>query len=235
MNLVYCGCSSLFLIQIINSFRASFELIHITDTSMASSVVIPLDIIVSAIDDHDHRSLKSCALVSSSFLLPCRKRLFSSISLRSERACQRLHQFLVENPVIQADGRFRVQKSHSSLISDLRLFYCLKSFYMWHASNWNDFSSELKYALSTIIHTSTIKTPHFSKLVNIPTSLLQGTHLTKLTLWSISPLDLFDFKGNQPRLVLASSEGVPNTVIDHCEWGFCLAPNTSFSTPGYPR
>src|ERR1700733_9827723 len=107
-------------------------------------------------------------LVSSSFLLPSRKLLFSKISLRlGHQASQRLHQFLVENPVVQSFVRSiainqnwgsntsesHLEMNHTSLI--LRLpFRCLESFSinMWYYPlNWNDFSSELKDALSTII------------------------------------------------------------------------------------
>jgi hypothetical protein len=161
---------------------------HIT---MANSVAIPQDIIDTIIDavGDDTRSRKKCALVSSSFFLPSRKHLFSKISLRLGRkggqVCQRLHQFFVENPVIQSfvrsiainqDWGCQTSESHlqlnsTSLIAILQLpFYCLESFsvnMMWYPLNWNDFSSELKDALSTIIHLSTLKTVYLEK-VNLP-------------------------------------------------------------------
>jgi hypothetical protein len=113
---------------------------------MANSVVIPQDIIDKIIetvdDDRDIRLLKECTLVSSSFLLPSRKRLFSRIYLRSDQiSCQRLQQFFVENPVILPSvrsitlnwGYWESEASYflndTSLIAILRLpFCCLESF-----------------------------------------------------------------------------------------------------------
>ena len=73
---------------------------------------IPQDIIDNVIaavasgDDFDDKQLlKKCALVSSSFLLPSRKRLFSKISLRGESCCEEIYQFFIRNPVIQSSVR----------------------------------------------------------------------------------------------------------------------------------
>ena len=49
----------------------------------------------------DTQLLKQCSLVSSSFLLPSRKHLFSRISITKDENCQGIHQFLVQNPVGQ--------------------------------------------------------------------------------------------------------------------------------------
>jgi hypothetical protein len=88
--------------------------------------------------------------------------------------------------------------------------------------NWNDFSSELKDALSTIISSSTLKTLHLDKVLNVPIMLFHGIHLTKLGLSSLSPND---FDGEQSRLLTpAALEGVAttasHTVIDQCVWKF---------------
>jgi len=64
---------------------------------------IPQDIIdhVIAAVGHDEHLLKQCALVSSSFLRPSRKKLFSQIILSGwDETSQRLHQVLIQNPVI---------------------------------------------------------------------------------------------------------------------------------------
>ncbi|KIL56631.1 hypothetical protein M378DRAFT_172518 [Amanita muscaria Koide BX008] len=205
---------------------------------MASSVAIPQDIInniIEAVGD-DSLLLKNCALVSSSFLLPSRKRLFSQIYLRNDQACQRLYQFLAEDPVIQSFVRsiaitYRTSKSHlqlnrTSLIAILRLtFCCLESLSIdikigMHPSNWNDFSSELKDALSTIIHSPTLKTLYLTE-VSVPIMLFHGIHLTKLVLHSL----LFnDLDGEQSSLLTsATSEGVA-TTIDQCVWTFDTVP-----------
>jgi hypothetical protein len=43
---------------------------------------------------------------------------------------------------------------------------------MWDPSNWNDFSSGLKDAISTIIHSPTLKTLYLNRFgVDVPLSL----------------------------------------------------------------
>ena len=74
---------------------------------MAKSLEIPQDIIdnvIAAVGD-DKCLLQKCALVSSSFLLPTRKQLFSRITLSSDRNCQGINQFLIQNPIIQSDRK----------------------------------------------------------------------------------------------------------------------------------
>ena len=128
---------------------------------------------------------KSCKqsvilLMSSSFLLPSRKHLFSELTLRRDHACQRLHQVFVENPVVQSFVKSITimpyePLNYTSLIAVLRLpFCCLESFSiignnLWTPLNWNVFSSELKDALSTVIHLSTLKP---SALENSPCRLV---------------------------------------------------------------
>ena len=69
-----------------------------------ASLEIPQDIIDSVIAavGEDTRLLKQCALVSSSFLLPSRKQLFSRITLRNDKTCWGIHQFLAQNPILQS-------------------------------------------------------------------------------------------------------------------------------------
>ena len=217
---------------------------------MANSVAIPQDIIdniIEAVDDDD-RLLRKCALVSSSFLLPCRKRLFSSLFLIDDQACQRLYQFLIENPVVQSFVKSIHIASHytasrfplsncTSLIAILRLtFCCLKRFaiYTGNPLNWNDFSSEMKDALSTIIHSSTLQTLDLTR-VNVPITFFGGIHLAKLRLNSLC---LNGLDGKQPSsLTPAASEGettASHTVLEECEWNF-FSPvrGTRFSTSLY--
>jgi hypothetical protein len=221
---------------------------------MAISVEIPQDIIVSIIaavdDDYDGiRLLKTCALVSSSFLLPSRKRLFSRLNLQSEHACQTIHQFLAKNPVVQSfvrsitvDWGYRttpLQMNRTSLFCFLRLsFCCLESFSITlrSRSNWSDFSGELKGALLTIIYLPTLKILYFAGM-NVPIMLFQGIYLTKLVLHDVLPQ--FDLDCNKPRpLTCAASEGVAtkasHTVIDECVWRFYYPVyGTRFPTPAY--
>jgi hypothetical protein len=211
---------------------------------MAKSVEIPQDIIdnvIEAVGVDDAHFLKQCALVSSSFLLPSRKQLFSTISLENDEKCPGIYQFLVQNPVIQSFVRTIILTKDSSwtpwmygsisIVAILRLpFCCLECFsiignfwnrYPW---NWDGFSSELKDALSNIIHSSTLKTLSLSGIINVPVStlFLHTTHFTTLELESVSPND---FRGaNSSLLTSVALKGVApmafQSVIDRCVWHF---------------
>ena len=203
---------------------------------MAKSVEIPQDIIdsvIAAVGD-DARLLKKCALVSSSFLLPSRKHLFSRITLKSDQTCQGIHQFFVQNPVIQSFVRSislaNMEHKNSewmdgstSLLAFLRLpFPCLEHFsiqlrnlwrynswvrlYLVSPWNWDSFSSELKDVLSNIVHLPTLKTLTLKGIPKVPiTSFLQNVHLTTLELHSRSPNHFGD--ENSSSLTLAASKG----------------------------
>ena len=186
--------------------------------------------------------LKKCTLVSSSFLLPSRKQLFSRIYLRSDQTCQGIHQFLVQNPVIQSFVRtitleqmfsfgseFSEWMGGTSLLAILRLpFCCLERFsiivsrVVSNPWNWNNFSSELKDALLNITLSSTLKTISLRGITRVPiTFFLHIVHLTTLELHSISPNDIvgensssLTSKGMSPM----ASQTVP--VIDRCVWRF---------------
>jgi hypothetical protein len=211
---------------------------------MAKSLEIPQDIIdnvIEAVGD-DKRLLQQCALVSSSFLLPTRKQLFSRITLSSYRKCQGIHQFLVQNPVIQSFvrtitltedlidywlRRFPAWINSTSLLVILRLPFCrLECFSIdiriWNGEkwDWNSFSSELKDALSNIIHSSTLKTLTLKGIIKVPITLfLRIVHLTTLEL-TLSPNDFCDENSNS--LTRVASKGVApmtsHTVIDRFVW-----------------
>ena len=215
---------------------------------MAKSMDIPQDIIdnvIAAVGD-DKRLLEKYALVSSSFLLPCRKRLFSKISIGSEQSCQRIHQVLVQNPAIQSFVRtIALNEAHmvasfgslnwmngTSLLAILRLRFCfLECFsiitcrdeWVWHPWNWNRFSCEVKEALSNIIHTPTLKTLSLTGVLNVPTTFFcRIVHLTTLELDSLSPND-FVGEDSSSLTRAASKEVAPVTshsVIDRCVWRF---------------
>ena len=226
----------------------------------STMVEIPQDIIDSIIEavGNDTYLLKECALVSSSFLLPSRKYIFSKLSFigRPEQVCnwQRLYQFLVENPVIQSFVRSITIEpdcytlyeplNHPSLIAILRLpFCCLESFSIDNmrtrvSLNWDNFSSELKDTLSTVIHSSTLKTLHLSK-INMPILLFLDINLSKLELTAFL---LRDLGVEQSRLLtLAASKGggaatasLSHTVVDHCVWNFFKPVyGTRFPTSAY--
>jgi hypothetical protein len=215
---------------------------------MAKSVEIPQDIIdnvIAAVGD-DKRLLKQCALVSSSFLLPTRKQLFSRITLKGEIKCQGIHEFLIQNPNFQSfvrtisiplpvemDSSYLRSRSFdwidgTSLLAILRLPFCClerisinRYYFDPNPWNWDSFSSELKDALSNIIHSSSLKTLSLTRLVNVPmTFFLRTVHFTTLELDSI-----YDFASeNLSSLTRADLKGVApmasQTVIDRCVWHF---------------
>ena len=216
---------------------------------MAKSLEIPQDIIdnvIAAVGD-DKCLLQKCALVSSSFLLPTRKQLFSRITLSSDRNCQGINQFLIQNPIIQSFVRditltvdFEIRRpkltnwiNGTSPLAILRLPFCrLECLAIWnpHSSwcrsydswDWNNFSSEMRDALSNIIHSSTLKTLFLEGISKVPITLfLHIVHLTTLTL-TLSPNDFCDENSNS--LTRTASKGVPvasiasNTVVDRFVW-----------------
>jgi len=213
---------------------------------------IPQDIIdsvIAAVGD-DTRVLKECTLVSSSFLLPSRKQLFSKISLKSDKTCRGIYQFLVQNPVIQSSVRAIILTEYidtgirdslfpnwingPSLLAILRLpFCCLESFSImvtnywlpnsWH---WRSFSTELRDALSNIIHSSTLKSLYLTAIIEVPISVyLHIVHLTTLVLHSIAPIDFYvkDSDSNLQTQAASKPEGAliaSHAVIDRCVWRF---------------
>jgi len=199
-------------------------------------MAIPQDIIdtvIAAVGD-DKGVLKQCALVSSSFLLPSRKQIFSEIWLTNDQASQRLHQVLDQNPVIlpfvksiTIGGTVMLNPS-VSLLAVLQLpFRHLEIFSLrpWtgRKSSWkSDFTKELKDVLSNIIHSSTLKTLHLGCL-NVPITLFLGiAHLVKLELVSVC-LDALPNEQPSSLIPTGVSEGVPttsHTKIDQCVWRF---------------
>ena len=197
---------------------------------------IPQDIIdkvIAAVGD-DTRLLKQCTLVSSSFLLPSRKQLFSKVSLENDQFCQGIHEFLVQNPVIMSfvrtisikrkwDPKNTIWINCRSLVAILRLpFSHLECFSIdvWRESDWtwDSFSSELKDAFMNIIHSSTLKTLSLTGITKMPITFLHNIHLMTLELGSISPNDFVDV--NSSSLERVALQGMACTVIDRCVWRF---------------
>ena len=210
---------------------------------------IPQDIIdnvIAAVGD-DSRLLKQCCLVSSSFLFPSRKQLFSRITLKSDLSCQRIHQFLIQNPSIHSSVRAITLTEYidlswgaedhdcrwmnsKSLLAILRLpFSRLECFSIkadlddWGVKpwNWSNFSSEMEDALSNIIHSPNFKTLSLDGITNMPiTFFLNIVHLTTLELHLVSPDD-FRYMNSSSRTCGASmgvAPTAPHPVIDRCMW-----------------
>jgi hypothetical protein len=87
--------------------------------------------------------------------------------------------------------------------------------------NWNSFSSDLKDALSNIVHSSSLKTLYLECITKVPiTFFLYIGHLKTLELRSVSP---DDFRNeNSSSLTSAVSTGVgptaSNVAIERCVW-----------------
>ena len=120
------------------------------------------------------------------------------------------------------NGKFPQWMNGTSLLAILRLpFGCLECFSInlgqcytnpkpW---DWNKFSSELKDALSNIIHSSSLKTLSLRGITKVPiTFFLQIVHLATLELNSLSVDDFFD--DNSSSLTPMTS----HTVIDRFVW-----------------
>jgi len=108
----------------------------------------------------------------------------------------------------------------TSLLAILRLPFCHLEFFEifirreseW---NWNNFSNELKDALSNIIHSSTLRTLYLVGIRKVPITLfLDIVHLTTLDLCSLLPSDFCGEKSSS--LTRAASKG----VIDRCVWQY---------------
>lgn len=200
-----------------------------------STMEIPLDIIdnIIAAVGTDKDVLNQCALVSSSFLLPSRKQLFSSITLGSDEACKGIHQFLVQNPVIQSFVRSIVLRNNNrcrkgsrypswingaSLLAILRLPFCsLEYLAIQDFRHWISISSEVKDALSNIIRSSSLKTLFLDGFYNLPmTFFINIDHLSTLALHRVSPNDFGD-----ENLSLLTGAATTHRVIDRCVW--CLS------------
>ena len=94
----------------------------------------------------------------------------------------------------------------------------------WDVSNrtndfwdWNRFSSELKDAISNIIHSSTLKTLSLDGIINVPITIFQHiVHITTLELLSITAID---FNDENSKKVAPTCMG-SHAVIDQCVWHF---------------
>ena len=220
---------------------------------MAKSVDIPQDIIdnIIAAAGDDKRLLKQCTLVSSSFLLPSRKQLFSRISLPSEQTCQGIYQFLVQNPVIQSfvrtititEDKYLMDSSggpetsewvnhgtSESLLAILRLpFCCLGHFsfivrrddWIWSPWDWNNFRSALKDALSNILVHSSI----------LKTLSLTGItnmpisfflHIVHLTTLELDSLSPYDFGDENSSLLTWAASNRMVPMASHAVIDRCV-------------
>ena len=208
--------------------------------SMAKSlpVEIPQDIIDSVIAaaGEDTRLLKQCALVSSSFFLPSRKQLFSRITLRNDKTCQRIHQIFAQNPILQSsvraitldDGNYGGGKdvdlaTSTALPAFLWLpFCCLECFSIDYPCHWdwNRLSSELKDALSNIIHLSNLKTLSLLGITEVPTAFfLHIFHLTTLELRRPSPIDSgYEISSSPTRSSNGVASKTSQVVVDRLLW-----------------
>ena len=204
------------------------------------SMKIPQEIIdnvIAAVGDDDTHLLKRCSLVSSSFLHPIRKQLFSRVTLESNKSCQEILKFLVQNPVIQSfvsislkymsKSRYAKWMNGKSLLAILRLpLRRLECFSIAvdpiNRMNWNGFRSELQDAILNIINSSTFKTLSLVSFTVPITFFSHIVHLTTLELHSLSPNDFIG--ENSWSLTQADSKrvAISQAMIDRCVWRFSV-------------
>jgi hypothetical protein len=188
---------------------------------MSNPLPIPQDIIDSVIEVVDATStLKKCALVSSSFLLPSRQRLFSDIRLRNETQCKQLYSTLVENAfflsliikltVIKRDYEAKnayfvpnpwFLTSASSLPAILRLPMHRLSVFSLISSplflKWERLSRNFLAALQNIIRLPSLTKLHLSAICGIPIPLLSDVGLVKHLVLKEVYLDIPDIVESQ--------------------------------------
>jgi hypothetical protein len=184
-----------------------------------------IDEIIKAVAT-DKDSLDNCSLVCSSFLLPCRRHRWYAIPIRlAHPECEGYYQLFVENAVLRSFVR-RItiyddnvpgdcyDKWNQFLVAFLRLPFCRLRYlllFLWDI----EFNSELKDAISAIIHSSSFEPVCVSNL-DMPITIFQGIHAEKLY------LNFRDLCRQSAPLTTAASEGGATTathaVVDHCEW-----------------
>jgi hypothetical protein len=155
------------------------------------------------IHPNDRHLIKTCALVSHSFLRPSRKQLFSDIIIGTWVQCENLHLVLTQNPDIRQfvrklkiGGRsYQPLFFEEALLSILQLpLYRLEELVIFSMEPlaWNDLSSEMNDALRDIIRSSTLTNLTLHNSTNVPITLFASlTQLRTLKLIDVK-LDFSD-------------------------------------------
>ena len=215
---------------------------------MAKLVELPqeiIDNIIAAVGDDTHL-LKQCSLVSSSFLRPSREQLFSKISVGNNETCDRIHQFLVQNPDIQSFVRsFTMDNSKSiytewmngkSLLAILRLPFCrLVRFSIisgqydshwdlilntWERKNFLSWDWNCFSGEMKDALSNIMQSPTLKTLCLNGITNLPTTlfnHIAHLTTLELDSLSPSDFCDENSS---SQTRAVSNGVIDHCVWHF---------------
>ena len=167
-----------------------------------------VDNIIGNININEKQNLRRLSLVSRSFLYPSRKRLFAKIALAHREQSQGLLSVLAQHPYIQSSVRhleihypssFRCLPWYSeptkfqpndepTLLSLLRLpLLSLRTLVFDSASycHWPKLSSDLRDALSDVIHSPSLTSLELCRAVRVPISLFLG-------LKGVRTLDLYD-------------------------------------------
>jgi hypothetical protein len=170
------------------------------------SICIPqeiIDTIIKNIDVQDKSLLRNCALVSHSSLYQSRKQLYSYIKLSTSKQCRSLCNVLLQHPYIQSlvktlDIMFTIE--HHSLhhrptvTTILRLLMCSLSTLLFSSYDeyyWYCLPDNLKYALSDIIHSSSLTTFTLSHACFVPTQFFLGLKgLRTLCLYNVHLSDV---------------------------------------------
>jgi hypothetical protein len=205
-----------------------------------------IDSIIGTFHFYDRTTLKECALVSRSFLIPSRRKLFSYLRLCSEEQCQNLYRFLVQNPYIQSSiialsiygnheryGRYPTVNTPNgilaseAMLSILRLpFRCLQKFsvvFFESSFGWNELRSDIRDTLWDLIHSSPLTSITLCGGSNVPIDLFLG--LTRIREIDLDPVSLDILRNGQPSPKTANpaeeiSSTSNNKPIERFSWSF---------------
>lgn len=176
-----------------------------------------VDNIIENINVDEKKNLRRLSLVSRSFLYPCRKKLFAKIALAHQEQSQGLLSVLAQHPYIQSSvrhlvihypGSFRYNfygpttfkpNDEPTLLSLLRLpFLSLRTlvFYPSSECHWPKLSSDLRDALSGVIHSPSLTSLELLCAVCVPTTLFLGLKgIRTLNLYGVHLSDVDDEHG----------------------------------------
>jgi hypothetical protein len=201
-------------------------------------VSFPQDIIdyfIGTIDVDDKVLLRTCALVSCSFLRPSRKQLFSSILLNSSERCRALHDLLTRNSYIQLfvkmlqicdhdTGLKRPIFCNEDLLSILQLpLCCLKTFSVSSVfcNDWNELSNSMRNTIWDVVHSPSLTTFTLDYAMNVPIDLFLGlTAVRSLRLDNVY-LDILKSENSISQMAdLTKITTTFNEVIERFSWSF---------------
>jgi hypothetical protein len=169
-----------------------------------------IDNIIGNIEVDEKYLLRTLSLVSRSFLYPSRKKLFAKIALIRQERSHGLLSVFTQHQYIQSSVRhldIHYQGSHCgpgpihepTLLSLLRLPLLSLRTLVLHLDSelrWPKLSSDLRDALSDMIHSPSLTSFELIRAVHIPTTLFLGLkRVRSLNLYRVHLSDVDDKHG----------------------------------------